>query len=117
MFRGTNSAKSVFPGMKTGKTLEDCVKELVVSRESVVLNGFTSTSVLRKSADDFSVGVQFEINVPKGTRAAFIESESQVRGEMEMLLDRETKVRIIGYREDFNKEKSRLIKFVMLEVI
>ena len=69
---------------------------------------FTSTSVSKQEAANFGLGSStavMRINVPKGTKGAYIDKVSKISREKEFLLGRDTKFKIKNIRMDDRLER------------
>lgn len=112
----------VYRGVDTPSLIEQAIGEKKYTRNLDGLNmylknktlenkAFTSTSLSQKEAAEFGLGYNtavLRINVPKGTRGAYIDQVSRISREKEFLLGRNTKFNIKSIRLD-----SKLEKFVI----
>ncbi len=86
LYRGipAEAAKAMFPGgiVQTGQEVTD--------------KGFSSTSLSKQVASNFSRGVILHINAPKGAPALDVRHLSLHPGEEEVVLPRDAKLRVVG---------------------
>jgi hypothetical protein len=68
--------------------------------DSFVDKGFVSTSIDRSEA---RTGMQVEIRVPKGTKGIYVEQVSAVPSELEMILNRGTKFKVLELNREVNR--------------
>jgi hypothetical protein len=115
VFRGCNKS-ALFGFGKRIVLSKEIMDQLVGS--IITDNGFMSTTLLKNSSTVKNVGtdVFFEINVPKGTKGQYISSLAGFEKENEILLDKETKLRIKSYqffKTDFSDHSVKIIAEVV----
>lgn len=100
VFRGTHGLKDLFPGIQENADIHQAISDYIQKGNSRIrFKGFTSCSVFEKKKNYGSVN--FEIDIPKGTPGAYIESLSNYKGvEYEFLVSDTVEYKIIGTRFD-----------------
>lgn len=84
--------------------------------KSYIDKGYTSTSIILDNAF-LNKDAVFEIKLPGGKgRGAFISSFSRHFDELEFLLKRNTKFKIVGIREWYNPRQKKNVSYIVLEV-
>lgn len=83
-YRGV--AAEAFAGLKPGDKFID--------------KGFVSTTL---NPDEMRPGIKVEMRIPKGTKGIYVEKISAVSSEMELLLNRGTKFKLVSYESSYNK--------------
>lgn len=84
--------------------------------KSYIDKGYTSTSIILDNAF-LNKDAVFEIKLPGGKgRGAFISSFSRHFDELEFLLKRNTKFKIVDIREWYNPRQKKNVSYIVLEV-
>lgn len=84
--------------------------------KSYIDKGYTSTSIILENAF-LNKDAVFEIKLPGGKgRGAFISSFSRHFDELEFLLKRNTKFKIVDIREWYNPRQKKNVSYIVLEV-
>lgn len=84
--------------------------------KSYIDKGYTSTSIILDNAF-LNKDAVFEIKLPRGKgRGAFISSFSRHFDELEFLLKRNTKFKIVDIREWYNPRQKKNVSYIVLEV-
>jgi hypothetical protein len=91
VFRGTNTASV---GLSKNPTLAE-MQALV--GKNLVNEAFTSTSV--KADEIFAGNLEFDIDVPEGTPSLWLNGNSRLPDEAEVLLDAGAKMQVLSVTE------------------